>query len=69
MQTFVESINPATGESFARYPLTTRDESHAELDRAGTVYRRWRRTEMVDRARLLTQVVVVLEENGSAGRG
>jgi len=63
MQTSFESINPATGETFARHLLTTRDECRAALELAASTFRTWRRTELADRARLMEQVAGVLAGN------
>ena len=63
MATFVESINPATGQPVARHRLTTSDEIAAALDLSAASFHDWRRTEIGERARRMAQVAVVLEEN------
>lgn len=48
------SVNPATGEQFASYPLHTPGDVDERLSAAARAQRAWRATSVVERCRLLT---------------
>ncbi|MFM8237797.1 MAG: aldehyde dehydrogenase family protein [Actinomycetota bacterium] len=57
----IATINPATGETLARYPAMTDAEVDARLDRAATAVRGFGRTTFADRAGVLRGVADLLE--------
>ncbi len=60
---YLDLINPATGESLGRVPLSTRSEVDAAVDAAKTAFPAWRRVPPVQRARFLFRLKNLLEEH------
>ncbi|WP_326525032.1 NAD-dependent succinate-semialdehyde dehydrogenase [Sphingomonas sp.] len=56
-----ESINPATGETFATHLALSDDEVEARLDRAARGYRDWRLSSLDDRTALLARIADAVE--------
>lgn len=56
-------VNPATGETIARVPISTKDEIEAAVEAAQEAYPDWRTTAPVARARYLFRLKELLEEN------
>jgi succinate-semialdehyde dehydrogenase/glutarate-semialdehyde dehydrogenase len=57
----LSSVNPATGETFARFEELTDAELEAKLARAATAYRSWRRVPVAERTRLMARAAEVLD--------
>jgi succinate-semialdehyde dehydrogenase/glutarate-semialdehyde dehydrogenase len=57
----LSSINPATGETFARFEELTDGELEARLARAAERFRTWRRLPVTHRAALMARAAEVLE--------
>ncbi|HSN15286.1 MAG TPA: NAD-dependent succinate-semialdehyde dehydrogenase [Anaeromyxobacteraceae bacterium] len=57
----LSSINPATGETFARYEELTDGELEARLARAAERFQTWRRLPIAQRAALMARAAEVLE--------
>jgi succinate-semialdehyde dehydrogenase/glutarate-semialdehyde dehydrogenase len=57
----LSSINPATGETFARFEELTDGELEARLARAAERFRTWRRLPVAHRAALMARAAEVLE--------
>jgi len=60
----IASINPATGEPFARFDLHTPAEIEAKLDRAAAAQRRWRDETLATRIGLLERLAAKLSDQG-----
>lgn len=58
----IRSINPATGEAFAEYPLDDADSLERKLARAAQGFANWRRTSFAERSRLMKRVAELLDE-------
>ena len=56
-------VNPATGKTIARVPISTKDEIDAAVEAAKEAFPDWRRTTPVARARYLFRLKELLEEN------
>jgi len=56
-------VNPATGKTIARVPISTKDEIDAAVEAAKEAFPDWRRTPPVARARYLFRLKELLEEN------
>jgi malonate-semialdehyde dehydrogenase (acetylating) / methylmalonate-semialdehyde dehydrogenase len=56
-------INPATGETLARAPLSDRDEVTRAIDAAAAAYPAWRRTPPEDRIQPLFKLKALLEDH------
>jgi malonate-semialdehyde dehydrogenase (acetylating)/methylmalonate-semialdehyde dehydrogenase len=56
-------VNPATGKTIARVPISTKEEMDAAVAAAQEVFPDWRRTPPVSRARRLFRLKELLEEN------
>jgi len=56
-------VNPATGETIARVPISTKDEIDAAVEAAKEAFPDWRRTTPVARARCLFRLKELLEEH------
>jgi malonate-semialdehyde dehydrogenase (acetylating)/methylmalonate-semialdehyde dehydrogenase len=56
-------INPATGKTIARVPISTKEEIDAAVKAAKEAFPDWRRTTPVARARYLFRLRELLEEN------
>ncbi len=63
MADFTESVNPATGETIARYLFHTRGEIDAALGTAKEAFATWRGTSWAERSAQMGQVSNVLEAN------
>lgn len=59
-KTYMESINPATGELLGRYPLASPDQVDRALVQARWAFRSWRDTPFDERAKLFRQAAAVL---------
>lgn len=57
----LSSVNPATGETFARFEELTDAELEARLARAASGYLSWRRVPVAERTRLMARAAEVLE--------
>jgi acyl-CoA reductase-like NAD-dependent aldehyde dehydrogenase len=57
------SINPATGETVARYPFLSDNQLDVALQSAASGYFAWRQTPLVERAKMLTQLAEGIEAN------
>jgi succinate-semialdehyde dehydrogenase len=57
---FALSINPATGEEFARYPIESHEDIDASLNLAVAGYRTWSAMLVSDRAEVLRRLAKVL---------
>src|SRR5690554_45339 len=62
----IRSINPATGEAFAEYPLDDADSLERKLTRAARGFENWRRTSFAERSRLMNRVAELLGERMEA---
>jgi succinate-semialdehyde dehydrogenase / glutarate-semialdehyde dehydrogenase len=62
----IESRNPATGEVLASFPPLDAAGLEARLARAVTAYRAWKKTTIVERARLLRVAADILEAEADA---
>ncbi len=56
-------INPATGRTIARVPMSTADEVNAAIGAAAEAFPEWRRTTPLARVRCLFRLKELLEEN------
>ena len=56
-------VNPATGKTIARVPISTRDEVNAAVEAAQEAFPEWRRTPPLARARCMFRLKELLEEN------
>ena len=56
-------VNPATGQTIARVPISTKEEMDAAIEAAQEAFPDWRRTPPVARARCLFRLRELLEEN------
>ena len=56
-------VNPATGKTIARVPISTKEEIEAAIDAAKEAFPDWRRTTPLARARRLFRLKELLEEN------
>lgn len=56
-------VNPATGKTIARVPISTRDEVNAAVEAAQEAFPDWRRTPPLARARCMFRLKELLEEN------
>jgi malonate-semialdehyde dehydrogenase (acetylating)/methylmalonate-semialdehyde dehydrogenase len=56
-------VNPVTGETIAKVPISTRDEMTAAIEAAKEAFPDWRRTPPIARARSLFRLKELLEEN------
>ncbi|HEY4320278.1 MAG TPA: NAD-dependent succinate-semialdehyde dehydrogenase [Gemmatimonadales bacterium] len=61
----LEAINPATGETIARYPAMTSPELRAALRRADKAFSSWRRTAFAERATVVRQAGVLLRQRAT----
>ncbi|MFC1971276.1 CoA-acylating methylmalonate-semialdehyde dehydrogenase [Chloroflexota bacterium] len=59
----IDVVNPTTGETIAKVPVSTKDELDAAVAAAQEAYPDWRRTAPVARARYLFRLKELLEEN------
>lgn len=59
----VDVVNPATGATIARVPISTKDELDAAVDAARQAFPEWRATPPVARARRMFRLKELLEEN------
>ena len=57
----LSSVNPATGETFARFEELTDAELEARLVRAASTFQSWRGVPVAERARLMAKAAEVLE--------
>jgi succinate-semialdehyde dehydrogenase/glutarate-semialdehyde dehydrogenase len=57
----LSSVNPATGETFARFEELTDVELEGRLARAAATFRAWRRVPVSERTRLMAKAAEVLE--------
>src|SRR5512138_1199244 len=57
----LSSVNPATGETFARYDELTDVELEGRLARAAATFQGWRRVPVAERTRLMAKAAEVLE--------
>src|SRR5512138_1036102 len=57
----LSSVNPATGETFARFEELTDAELEARLARAAAAFRAWRTVPVAERSRLMARAAEVLE--------
>lgn len=58
----IRSINPATAEAFAEYPLDDADSLERKLARSARSFESWRRTSFAERSRLMNRVAEILRE-------
>lgn len=58
----IRSINPATAEAFAEYPLDDADALERKLARADRCFENWRKTSFAERSRLMNRVAEILRE-------
>ena len=56
-------VNPATGQTIARVPISTKDEIDAAVEAAREAFPDWRRTTPLARARCLFRLKELLEEH------
>ena len=56
-------VNPATGKTIARVPISTKEEMDAAVEAAKEAFPDWRRTTPLARARRLFRLKELLEEN------
>src|SRR5581483_1243648 len=56
-------VNPATGETLARVPLSTATEVNTAVEAAAAAYPQWRRTPPEDRIQPLFKLKQLLEEH------
>lgn len=56
-------VNPATGKTIAKVPVSTEDELNEAIDAAKDAYPEWRRTTPLARARCLFRLKELMEEN------
>ena len=59
----IDVVNPATGKTMARVPISTKDEIGAAVEASREAFPDWRRTTLVARARCLFRLKELLEEN------
>lgn len=59
----VDVVNPATCQTIARVPISTREELDAAVDAAKAAFPDWRRTTPLARSRLLFRLKELLEEH------
>jgi succinate-semialdehyde dehydrogenase/glutarate-semialdehyde dehydrogenase len=57
----LSSVNPATGETFARFEELTDAELETKLARSAAAYRAWRRVPVAERTRLMARAAEVLD--------
>jgi succinate-semialdehyde dehydrogenase/glutarate-semialdehyde dehydrogenase len=62
----IATINPATGETLRTFPPLTPKELEAKLQLASDTYRRYRRTPLVDRMRMMYRAAEILENEKDA---
>jgi malonate-semialdehyde dehydrogenase (acetylating)/methylmalonate-semialdehyde dehydrogenase len=56
-------VNPATGKTIARVPISTKEETEAAIAAARSAFPEWRRTPPLARTRCLFRLKELLEEN------
>jgi malonate-semialdehyde dehydrogenase (acetylating) / methylmalonate-semialdehyde dehydrogenase len=61
--TYLDVVNPATGEKLARAPLAGKDQVNAAVAGAAAAYPAWRRTPPEDRIQYLFKLKQLLEDN------
>ncbi|MFC1941796.1 CoA-acylating methylmalonate-semialdehyde dehydrogenase [Chloroflexota bacterium] len=59
----VDVVNPATGKTIAKVPISTKEEVDAAVKAAREAYPDWRRTTPLARTRILFRLKELLEEN------
>jgi malonate-semialdehyde dehydrogenase (acetylating)/methylmalonate-semialdehyde dehydrogenase len=59
----VDIVNPATQKTIARAPMSTKNEVDQAVDAAKEAFPDWRRTPPLARARCLSRLIELLEEN------
>ena len=59
----VDVVNPATGKTISKVPISTKDEIDAAVQAAQEAYPDWRRTTPLARSRCLFRFKELLEEN------
>ena len=59
-------VDPATGETTARYPELPTLEVEAAVERADVAFRAWRRAPMAERSRVLARTAVLLRERSQS---
>ncbi|KAF5534827.1 NAD-dependent aldehyde dehydrogenase [Fusarium napiforme] len=60
---FVDSINPKTGKSFARVPISSTAQVDHALQAATDAFKTWSKTTAAFRSKLLERVACLIEEN------
>lgn len=60
---YVDSINPKTGKSFARVPISSAAQVDHALQAATDAFKKWSRTTAAFRSSLLQRVAFLIEEN------
>ena len=58
-----EVVNPATGKTIAKVPISTKDELNEAIESAKEVFPSWRRTTPLARVRCLFRLKELMEEN------
>ena len=58
-----EVVNPATGKTIAKVPISTKDELNKAIEAAKEAYLHWRRTPPLARVRCLFRLKELMEEN------
>ena len=56
-------VNPATGKTIAKVPISTKDELNKAIEAAKEAYPHWRRTPPLARVRSLFRLKELMEEN------
>lgn len=59
-------VNPATGKTIAKIPISTKDELNEVIEAAKEAYPYWRRTTPLTRVRCLFRLKELMEENFEA---
>ena len=62
----MKSINPATGETVAEYPILTTKEVHAAIKQADGAFRQWRQSTFATRAKQMQAAAALLRDRTPA---
>ena len=66
MTNTVKTINPTTEEQLSEYTLLTKDEANKAVDKADEVFQTWKITHPEERAKLLSSMADVIDDNRDA---
>jgi len=62
MESFLNSINPATDQEIKTYPVDSEEEVSLKLEKAQSAYLKWRKTAVQERAEMLRKIAQALTE-------